>query len=80
MRDFSQHDEDKDQELDELLQRYENLRKGRGSSYLEEEAFEKIIEHFESQEQYIKALQAVEIATEQFPYSASLLIKKQTCC
>jgi len=76
MREFSQHNEEEDQELDELLQRYENLRKGRGSSYLEEEAFEKIIEHFESQEQYIKAYQAVEIATEQFPYSASLLIKK----
>ncbi len=28
MKDFSQHDEDRDQELDELLQRYENLRKG----------------------------------------------------
>lgn len=76
MKDFSQHDEEKDQELDEILQRYENLRKGRGSSYLEEEAFEKIIEYFETQEQYIKAFQAVEIATEQFPYSAVLVIKK----
>src|SRR5690606_18126326 len=76
MKDFSQHDEDRDQELEELLQRYENLRKGRSSSYIEEEAFEKIIEYFESQEQYIKAFQAVQMATEQFPYSASLLIKK----
>lgn len=28
MKDFSQHDEEKDQELDEMLQRYENLRRG----------------------------------------------------
>ncbi|MCH5597035.1 tetratricopeptide repeat protein [Niabella ginsengisoli] len=76
MKDFSQHDEEKDQELSELLQRYEDFRGGRGGSYIEEEAFEKIIEHFEAQEQFLKALQAVEIATEQFPYSASLLIKK----
>ena len=76
MKDFSQHDEEKDQELDEILQRYENLRKGRSGSYIEEEAFEKIIEYFEAQEQYIKAFQAVEIAIGQFPYSASLIIKK----
>ncbi len=76
MKEYSQYDEDRGRELEELLQRYENLRKGRGRNYIEEENFEKIIEYFEDQEQYIKAYQAVEMATEQFPYSASLLIKK----
>ncbi|WP_409966749.1 Lipopolysaccharide assembly protein B [Mycovorax composti] len=73
MKEF--YDEERD-ELEELLQQYDNLRKGKAVSYLEEEAFEKLIEYFESQEQYIKAYQAVEIAIEQFPYSASFLIKK----
>ncbi|WP_346237086.1 tetratricopeptide repeat protein [Niabella insulamsoli] len=76
MKEFSQHDEERDQELNELLQRYENLRRGRAGSYIEEEAFEKIIEYYESQEQFLKAYQVVEIATEQFPYSGALLIKK----
>lgn len=76
MKDFSQYDEDKGNELEELVQRYENLRKGKAASYIDEEAFEKLIEHFELQEQYNKAYQAVEIAIVQFPYSASLLIKK----
>lgn len=76
MKDFSQHDEDREQEISELLQRYENLRRGRTGSYLDEEAFEKIIEYFEAQEYFQKAYQVVEIATEQFPYSSSLLIKK----
>lgn len=76
MREFQQNDEHKGEELDELLQRFENLRKGRSGSYLDEESFEKLIEHFELQEQYIKARQVVEIAIEQFPYSATLLIKK----
>ena len=76
MKEFSHHDEEKDQELEELLQRYENLRKGRTGSYMEEEAFERIIEYYEAQEQYIKAFHAVQMATEQFPYSGSLLIKK----
>lgn len=76
MKEYSQYDEDRSQELEELLQRYENLRKGKGRNYIEEEAFEKIIEYFEAREQYIKAYQAVQMATEQFPYSAALLIKK----
>jgi len=76
MREFQQNDEERGEELNELLQRFENLRKGRSGSYIEEESFEKLIEHFELQEQFIKAYQVVEIAIEQFPYSASLLIKK----
>ncbi|MFT4095320.1 MAG: tetratricopeptide repeat protein [Niabella sp.] len=76
MREFSQQHEDKGAELNELLQQYDNLRKGKGNSYIEEDSFEKLIEYFESQEQYIKAFQAVEMAIEQYPYSSSLLVRK----
>ena len=38
--------EEKD-ELDELLTQYEQLREGGGASFLEEDAFERIIEHFQ---------------------------------
>ena len=67
--------EDRDA-LRELLQQYENLLKGRQHSFLEEEAFEKIIDHFQEKEQLAKAREAVELATERYPYSAPLLIRK----
>ncbi|TXI34214.1 MAG: tetratricopeptide repeat protein [Niabella sp.] len=76
MREFQQHDEDKGEEINELIQRYENLRRGRVGSYIEEESFEKLIEHFELKEQYIKALQVAVIASEQYPYSSTFIIKK----
>ncbi len=60
----------------ELLKQYDNLRQGRSHSFLEEEAFEKIIYHFEENEDMIKALEAAEIAIEHFPFSSALLIKK----
>lgn len=65
-----------DQEIEELLEHYANLQKGNGSTYLEEESFEKIIEYFELHEQFKNALQAVNIAILQFPYSGTLLVKK----
>lgn len=69
------HQEDREQ-LRELLRQYENLRQGRGHSFLEEESFEKIINYFEDREEMPKALEAAESAIEQYPYSASLLIRK----
>lgn len=66
-----------DQEnIRELLQQYDNLRQGRSHSFIEEEAFEKIINHFEENENMVKALEAAEIAIEHFPFSSTLLIKK----
>lgn len=63
-------------EIEELLAQYNDLRKGNAPTYLEEEAFEQIINYFEAQEAYKKAMQAVDIAIEQFPYSAALMVKK----
>ena len=66
--------EDKD-ELRELLNQYENLRTGRQHTFLEEEAFERIIDHYDEKDQLPKAMEAAEIGIEQFPFSSVLLIK-----
>ena len=52
------------------------MRTGASSVFLEEEAFEKIIDYFDDQEEPLKALEAVEMAIEYFPFSAALLFKK----
>lgn len=75
MRDFSQHS-DETEGINELLNQFENLRKGKAVAYIDEDSFEKIIEYYEAQESFIKARQAVDMAIEQFPYSGTLLVKK----
>ncbi|MES1220316.1 MAG: tetratricopeptide repeat protein [Bacteroidota bacterium] len=60
----------------ELLKQYENLRFGRNNSFLAEESFEKIIDYYDEQENIAKALEACELAVNQYPYSSTLLIKK----
>ncbi len=67
--------EDRDQ-LNELLRQYKNLKNGLGHSFLEEEAFEKIISYFQEKEDYPRAMEAAGFAIDQFPYSAMLLVKK----
>src|SRR5215211_3807010 len=62
--------------IDELLKQYNNLCNGQANSFLEEEAFEKIIDYYDEQEEVSKALEAAEMAIEYFPFSAPLLIKK----
>ncbi len=67
--------EDREQ-MQELLKQFDNLRQGRSHSFLEEESFERIINYFEEKEDYRNALEAAELAIEQYPYSGSLLIRK----
>jgi len=62
--------------IDELLKQYQQLRSGRSGLFLEEEAFEKIIDYYDDQEDLAKALEASETAIDYYPYSASLLIRK----
>jgi tetratricopeptide (TPR) repeat protein len=64
------------EELRELLRQYQNLKSGRPHAFLEEEAFEKIIDYFDELEDMPMALEAVELATTQYPYSSSLHLKK----
>lgn len=67
--------QDKD-EIKELLGKYQNLRSGRSQSFLDEDAFERIIDYFDDAEDLPQALEAVEIATGQYPYSSLLQLKK----
>jgi tetratricopeptide (TPR) repeat protein len=67
--------ENKD-EIDDLLKQYENLKTGRSHKFLDEEAFEKIVEFYDENADLQKALEAAELGSEQYPFSSSLLIKK----
>ncbi|MBI3718766.1 MAG: tetratricopeptide repeat protein [Sphingobacteriales bacterium] len=64
------------EEIRELLKQYENLRSGKSHSFIDEDAFERIIDYFEEKEDMPGAITAAEFAIEQYPYSSSLLIKK----
>ena len=67
--------EDKE-EIRELVKQFQNLKAGRSHSFLDEDAFEKIIDYYDDVEDLPQALEAVELGIDQFPYSAMLLIKK----
>ncbi len=64
------------EELRELLQQYDNLKSGRSHTLIEEDSFEKIIDHFDEKDELTKALEASRYATEQYPYSSTLILKK----
>lgn len=67
--------EDREQ-MQELLRLYENLQHGRTGSFIEEEAFERIINYFEEKEDLSRALEAAQIAIRQYPYSSVLIIRE----
>lgn len=64
------------EDLRSLLSVYEKLRSGKGSGYISEESFERIIDHFDDQDALPSAIEAADIGILQFPYSSSLLVKK----
>jgi tetratricopeptide (TPR) repeat protein len=64
------------EKIRELLSQYENLKNGRQHSFIEEDAFEKIIDYYQEKEDLLKAMEVVTSACEQYPYSSILLIKK----
>lgn len=63
-------------ELKELLKLYDNLKNGRRHSFIDEEAFLKIIEYFQDNDQQPNAIEAADTGMNLYPYSAALLIKK----
>ena len=69
------YSEDREQ-IRELLKQFENLKHGRSHSFIEEDAFEKLIDYFQEKDELIKAMEAAESGSEQYPYSSMLLIKK----
>src|SRR5689334_19077278 len=64
------------EQLEELLANYEQLKQGKGASFLEEDAFGKITNYFEEKEDLVNALEASDLAIERYPYSSVLLIRK----
>ena len=50
------------EEIQELLHQYENLKAGKPHTFLEEEAFEKIIDYFDDREELTNALEASDFA------------------
>lgn len=64
------------EEMRELLRQFENLRSGRQHAFLEEEAFERIIDFFDEKDDLTKAMEAADLGIEQFPFSSVLMIKK----
>jgi tetratricopeptide (TPR) repeat protein len=67
--------EDREQ-IRELLKQYENLKNGHSHAFIDEDAFEKIIDHFQEKDDLAKAMEAADLGSEQYPYSSMLLIKK----
>ena len=64
------------EEIRELLRQYQNLKAGRGNSFLDEDSFEKVIDYYDDLEDMPKAIEAAETGIEQYPFSSLLLIKK----
>ncbi len=64
------------EEIRELLRQYQNLKAGRTNSFLDEEAFEKVIDYYDDLEDFGRAIEAAEMGIQQYPFSSVLLIKK----
>jgi tetratricopeptide (TPR) repeat protein len=76
MKENPYRDREDSDRLRELLEQYEDLRSGRHHSFIDEDAFEKIIEHYQEKEDLPRAMEAAELGQERYPFSALLLIKK----
>src|SRR4051812_10266451 len=62
--------------MDDLLQRYEEVKKGESASIMEEEDFERVIEYFFQNSNEEQALLACEIARTYYPFSGAVLLFK----
>ena len=65
-----------DGELNELLLQYQNLISGFSHSFIDEEAFGRIIDYYDDNNELTRALEAADVAIGQYPLSGGLLIKK----
>ena len=63
-------------DINELVLQFEKLKMGKGGGYISEESFSRIIDHFDDQDSFSDAMEAADMGILQFPYSASLLVKK----
>jgi tetratricopeptide (TPR) repeat protein len=73
---LDRHKEEDGNNIQELMLKYHNLKHGRANAYIEEDDFERIIEHLDEKDEIGEAIQAAELGLEQYPFSALLMIKK----
>lgn len=73
---FSHQRDEERGDIQELMLRYQNLKYGRANAYIEEDDFERIIAHLDEQDEITEAIEAANMALEQYPFSALLMIKK----
>ena len=64
------------EEMNELLRQYNNFKNGKKFEFIEEESFQRLIDYFDENDNLPSALEAVNFAIDQFPYSSSLFVKK----
>ena len=62
------------EEMAELLRQYNNFKTGKKFKFIEEESFLRLVDYFDENENLSAALEAVNFAIEQYPYSSSLFI------
>lgn len=60
--------------LDEILRRYEEVKKGESKGILDEEEFERVIEYYFQNSNEEQALLACDIARTYYPFSAAILL------
>ena len=64
------------QERKKLARQFERLLKNNQTAFFDHECFERIMEHYEDQVNFGKALKATEFALEQYPFSSFFIMKK----
>src|ERR1700741_1372135 len=62
--------------MDDLLSRYELVKKGEAAGMMEEEEFERVIEYYFQNSNEEQALLACDIARTYYPFSGSVLLLK----
>lgn len=64
------------QERKKLARQFERLLKSNQTAFFDHECFERIMEYYEDQVNFGKALKATEFALEQYPFSSFFIMKK----
>lgn len=67
--------DDQDQ-TEDLVRKYEEMRAGSSHHFLDEEDFERIIDYYDDHERVPLAIEAAEAGMQQHPFASSLMIKK----
>ncbi len=65
------------EEMNDLVSQFEDMmKKDRTPSFMDETSFEKILDYYEERDEVEKAIEVADIATTQFPFSSSFLVRK----